>query len=228
VVDRFGYDAKSIEFPVWIVASGCAEVLASCVLCPLEATKIYMMMNPEVLSGGILSCVTTIIKTKGLLSLYSGLPLLLLRQVPYTCVKLSGYEMVFRFIRHGTSIIQKRFPKLNSFKDSAPLEVTQQLTSGVFAGIGAAVVSQPADVLLSKLCGSANDATVCLIVDGLPGFIDAMKDLGFRGCFSGLVPRATMVGVLTALQFGVYEKVRRLVPSRSSSLFLSNKIISES
>lgn len=215
IVDKYGYDTKNLEFPIWITASGCAEVLASCVLCPLEATKIYMITNPQIVRQGTISRISSIVKTNGVLSLYTGLPLLLLRQVPYTCVKLSGYEIFYRLVRRATCVIQEKFPNFEKCRDSASLQFSQQLFSGVLSGIGAAFVSQPADVLLSKLCGSSSDATVCYIVNGVPSFLNAMKELGIRGCYSGILPRAAMVGALTALQFGVYENVRRLLCASS-------------
>lgn len=74
------------------------------------------------------------------------------------------------------------------------------LTSGLVAGLAAAVVSQPADTMLSKINKTK----------GLPGegtvsrLIKIAKDLGLKGSFSGLGARLFLVGSITAGQFAIY------------------------
>lgn len=81
------------------------------------------------------------------------------------------------------------------------------LGSGLIAGFAAAIVSQPADTMLSKINKT----------QGLPGesttsrLIKIGKELGFRGSFSGLGARLFMVGTLTAGQFAIYGDVKRLI-----------------
>ena len=76
------------------------------------------------------------------------------------------------------------------------------LTSGLVAGLAAAVVSQPADTMLSKINKT----------QGLPGegtisrLIKIAKELGIKGSFSGLGARLFLVGAITAGQFGIYGK----------------------
>ena len=38
--------------------------------------------------------------------------------------------------------------------------------------------------------------------------IKVCRDIGLRGCYRGLAPRALMVGILTALQFTLYENTK--------------------
>jgi solute carrier family 25 (mitochondrial phosphate transporter), member 3 len=80
-------------------------------------------------------------------------------------------------------------------------------SSGYLAGILCAIVSHPADVMVSKL--NANRA---------PGeaFGAAMsriyKDIGFSGLWNGLPVRIVMIGTLTGLQvscFGIASFVQR-------------------
>lgn len=70
--------------------------------------------------------------------------------------------------------------------------------AGYWAGIFCAVVSHPADTVVSKLNnqskGSAN-----------PGIGGILKELGFRGIWRGLGARIVMVGTLTALQWFIYD-----------------------
>lgn len=74
------------------------------------------------------------------------------------------------------------------------------LGSGLIAGFAAALVSQPADTMLSKINKSK----------GAPGegtttrLIKIAKELGLRGSYTGIGARLFMVGTLTAGQFAIY------------------------
>ena len=72
-------------------------------------------------------------------------------------------------------------------------------------GILAAIVSQPADIILKRTCGQSLGLSECLIVDGPWGLLDLIKEQGWRASFKGVRPRAAMTGVFTAVQFQVYE-----------------------
>lgn len=73
------------------------------------------------------------------------------------------------------------------------------LGSGLMAGFAAAIVSQPADTMLSRMNKTK----------GLPGESTISRlakiggELGLRGSFSGIGARLFMVGGLTAGQFGM-------------------------
>lgn len=77
------------------------------------------------------------------------------------------------------------------------------LGSGLIAGFAAAIVSQPADTMLSKINKTK----------GLPGegttsrLIKIAKELGLRGSYTGIGARLFMVGTLTAGQFAIYGKL---------------------
>jgi solute carrier family 25 (mitochondrial phosphate transporter), member 3 len=72
-------------------------------------------------------------------------------------------------------------------------------TAGYLAGILCAIVSHPADVLVSKLNanrkpGEAFGAAVSR----------NYRDIGFRGLWNGLPVRIVMIGTLTGLQWMIY------------------------
>jgi len=69
--------------------------------------------------------------------------------------------------------------------------------AGYIAGVFCAIVSHPADVVVSKL----NQAK------GASAF-DVAKKLGFMGMWNGLTPRIIMIGTLTALQWFIYDGVK--------------------
>ena len=83
-------------------------------------------------------------------------------------------------------------------KPKSEYNKTEQLgvtfVAGYWAGIFCAVVSHPADTVVSKLNNASH-----LGVGGI------LKDLGFRGIWRGLGARIVMVGTLTALQWFIYD-----------------------
>ncbi len=74
--------------------------------------------------------------------------------------------------------------------------------SGYLAGILCAIVSHPADVMVSKLNAAREPGEA---------FGSAMnriyKDIGFMGLWNGLAMRIVMVGTLTGLQWMIYVSV---------------------
>jgi solute carrier family 25 phosphate transporter 3 len=88
---------------------------------------------------------------------------------------------------------------------SDAMQTTVNLGSGLIAGFAAALVSQPADTMLSKINKTK----------GLPGegtttrLIKIGRELGFRGSYSGIGARLFMVGTLTAGQFAIYGDVKK-------------------
>jgi solute carrier family 25 phosphate transporter 3 len=93
--------------------------------------------------------------------------------------------------------IYRVYPKKDM---SDGLQTTVNLGSGLVAGFAAAIVSQPADTMLSKINKTK----------GLPGegtttrLIKIAKELGLKGSYTGIGARLFMVGTLTAFQFAIY------------------------
>lgn len=92
----------------------------------------------------------------------------------------------------------------NNIGDGAKTGIN--LGSGLAAGIAAAIVSQPADTMLSKINKT----------QGLPGegtvsrLAKIGKELGLKGSFSGLGARLVLVGAITAGQFAIYGMINHL------------------
>lgn len=79
-------------------------------------------------------------------------------------------------------------------------------TAGYMAGILCAIVSHPADVLVSKLnanrqTGEAFGAAVAR----------NYKDTGFMGLWNGLPVRIVMIGTLTGLQWMIYVSIQHSI-----------------
>ncbi|KAI1470989.1 mitochondrial phosphate carrier protein Mir1 [Daldinia caldariorum] len=189
-------NASQYRTGVYLVSSAFAEFFADIALCPLEATRIRLVSEPTYASG-LVSGFSKILSQEGIGAFYAGFGPILFKQVPYTMAKFVVYEKV-------AEAVYRRYPK-NTLSDGA--QTTVNLGSGLMAGFAAAIVSQPADTMLSKINKTK----------GLPGesttsrLIKIAKELGLRGSYSGIGARLFMVGTLTAGQFAIYGDIRKLL-----------------
>ncbi|KAI8084736.1 mitochondrial carrier domain-containing protein [Halteromyces radiatus] len=199
-IDIVGVDkASDYRMPIYLVASGIAEFFADIALCPLEATRIRLVSQPT-FANGLVSGFTRLLKEEGVLrGFYSGFGPILFKQVPYTMAKFGVYEVA----------VEKILQAVNTPKDQlSPSTLTFiDLDAGIIAGISAALISQPADTLLSKINKEK----------GLPGqsvtsrLIGLTRQLGVKGLFLGTFARVTLVSVLTAGQFAIYGDIKRML-----------------
>ncbi|KAK8020104.1 hypothetical protein PG990_005242 [Apiospora arundinis] len=165
-------NAYKYKTGLYLAASASAEFLADIALCPFEAVKITA--------------------AEGLGGLYKGLYPLWGRQIPYTMMKFASFE----------TIVEMMYARLPGQKSdySKAAQTGVSFASGYLAGILCAIVSHPADVLVSKL--NANRASG-------EGFGAAVarnyRDIGFMGLWNGLPVRIVMIGTLTGLQWMIYD-----------------------
>ncbi|KAK9762108.1 mitochondrial phosphate carrier protein [Basidiobolus ranarum] len=198
-IDILGIEtASNNRTAIYLASSAIAEFFADIALCPLEATRIRLVSQPS-FATGLFSGFSKILKEEGIArGFYSGFGPICFKQIPYTMAKFVVYERAAEYI-YGTLSTPKELL-------SSGAHTGVNLTSGLIAGICAAIVSQPADTLLSKINkqkGAAGSVTSRLI--GLS------KELGVKGLFIGLGPRIVMVGALTSLQFAIYGDIKRVL-----------------
>ncbi|KAK0933307.1 mitochondrial phosphate carrier protein [Friedmanniomyces endolithicus] len=193
-----GYEnASNNRTAVYLASSAMAEFFADIALCPLEATRIRLVSDPKFASG-LIGGFGKIYSQEGFGAFYSGFGPILFKQVPYTMAKFVVYEKVAEQVY--ANFVDKSTA-------SAGMNTAVNLGSGLIAGFAAAIVSQPADTMLSKINKTK----------GLPGegttsrLIKIAKELGIRGSYTGLGARLFMVGTLTAGQFAIYGDIKRVL-----------------
>ncbi|KAI1078808.1 putative mitochondrial phosphate carrier protein [Whalleya microplaca] len=194
-IDILGIEkARQNRSAVYSVSAASAEFFASVALCPLEATRIRLVSTPGFASG-LIGGFSKILKNEGIGAFYSGFGPILFKQVPYTVTKFVAFE----------KISEAFFARLDKSQLSGGAQTAVNLGSGLLAGFAAAIVSQPADTMLSKINKTK----------GLPGestvsrLIKIAGELGIRGSFAGLPTRLFMVGGLTAGQFAIYGDIKK-------------------
>lgn len=180
---------------IYLGAAAGAEFIADLFLCPLEAVRIRAVSDPT-WANGLADGFSKMAKHEGIAGFYAGLLPILAKQVPYTCAK---------FVVQG-SVADSMYAGMGK----APSEVSKStalgisLLSGVIAGVASAIISHPADTLLSKVNkkGAGGDGPM------LTRLMNIAKEIGFvKLCTVGLVPRCVMIGTLTAGQFGIFDTV---------------------
>ncbi|KAI0986822.1 hypothetical protein GJ496_002742 [Pomphorhynchus laevis] len=174
---------------LYLCASASAEFFADIALAPFEATKVRIQTSPNFVSSMRLG-MPIIYKGEGLSGFYKGIVPLWCRQIPYTMMKFACFERTLEALYKY--VVPKPRDKCTK---SEQLLVT--FTAGYIAGVFCAIVSHPADTVVSKLNNEK----------GLKA-MDALRRLGFIGVWKGLFPRIIMIGTLTAMQWFIYDGVK--------------------
>jgi len=176
---------------LYLAASASAEFFADIALSPMESVKVRMQTSPlgtfpTTLREGALK----IYAAEGLNGFYKSLVPLWGRQIPYTMMKFACFE------RTVEALYQYVVPKpRDQCSKSEQLVVT--FAAGYIAGVFCAIVSHPADTVVSYM-NKSQGSTIG----------SAAKALGFKGMWAGLGPRIIMIGTLTALQWFIYDGVK--------------------
>jgi len=182
-------NAYSYRTSLYLAASASAEFFADILLCPFEAAKVRIQTQPG-FANTMREGMPKIMAEEGMAGFYKGLVPLWCRQIPYTMMKFACFEKTVEALYKY--VVPK--PRADCSK-SEQLVVT--FVAGYIAGVFCAVVSHPADVIVSKL---NQDKTA--------SFGAVAKNLGFAGMWKGLGPRIIMIGTLTALQWFIYDSVK--------------------
>ncbi|KAJ2844213.1 mitochondrial aspartate-glutamate transporter agc1, partial [Coemansia brasiliensis] len=193
----------AITLPSELLAGAMAGASQVVFTNPLEIVKIRLQIQGEMLkettatakavsrSGAI-----TIIKELGLLGLYKGASACLLRDVPFSAIYFTCYSHLKKDVFH---------------EDRRQLGVVDLLLAGAAAGMPAAYLTTPADVIKTRLQVVAKQGETVYT-----GLMDAArkiyKEEGFKAFFKGGPARIFR----SSPQFGAtlmcYELIHRMVP----------------
>ncbi|KAI3915416.1 hypothetical protein MKW98_022374 [Papaver atlanticum] len=186
-------NAAKYKTLIYLAGSASAEVIADVALCPFEAVKVRVQTQPG-FARGLSDGLPKFVKSEGYAGLYKGLVPLWGRQIPYTMMKFASFETIVEML-YKYAIPQ---PKEQCSKS---LQLGVSFAGGYVAGVFCAIVSHPADNLVSFL-NNAKGATVG----------DAVKKMGMLGLFTrGLPLRIVMIGTLTGAQWGIYDAFKVFV-----------------
>jgi len=174
---------------LYLAASASAEFFADIGLAPLEAIKVRMQTQPG-FADKMREGAPKLYAMEGLSGFYKGLPPLWMRQIPYTMMKFACFERT-------VEVLYKYVVPKPRNECSKPEQLVVTFAAGYIAGVFCAIVSHPADTVVSKLNNDVGSTA-----------IGAAKELGMVGLWKGLGPRIIMIGTLTALQWFIYDSVK--------------------
>ncbi|KAK6202367.1 mitochondrial carrier domain-containing protein [Scheffersomyces amazonensis] len=188
-------NAKKYNTGVFLAASASAEFLADIFLCPFETIKVRTQTSIPPYAKTVFQGWSKVVATEGFGGFYNGLVPLWARQIPYTMVKFASFEKT-------VEAIYKYLGKpVSSY---SPIQQTGvSFLGGYIAGIFCAIVSHPADVMVSKI---NSDKKATESVGQALGRI--YGEIGFKGVWNGLPVRILMIGTLTGFQWLIYDSFK--------------------
>ncbi|GAA5991330.1 hypothetical protein JCM5350_006986 [Sporobolomyces pararoseus] len=179
---------------IFLAGSASAEFLADIALVPMETVKVRMQTTFPPFATSAASGLKKVIATDGAGALFKSLPSLWSRQIPYTMMKFWSFEATVAAIYDFIGKPKATYNKLEQLGVSA--------TAGYIAGVFCAVVSHPADTMVSKLNAPLKPG------EAKPSVGSIYSEIGFGGLWAGLGTRIFMIGTLTALQWLIYDSFK--------------------
>jgi len=185
-------NAKKYKGLIWLAGSASAEFFADIALCPMEMVKVKIQTSPK---GAWPTAFGPAIAQMNQQRADTRFPFgsvvpLWSRQIPYTMAKFYFFEKVVQLFY--THVFTE--PK-NSYSKATQLGVT--FTSGYLAGVICAIVSHPADNIVSQMGKKENKGK---------SVGQMINDQGYyRLMTKGLGTRILMIGTLTGLQWWIYD-----------------------
>lgn len=183
---------------IYLAAAAGAEFVADIFLCPLESCRIRSVSDPAYATS-LRGVAAKLLREQGpIRGFYSGFGPMLFKQIPYAMAKFA---------------VQGRCAEIAYYSmDSSPRDCGSfvntgiSLATGVVAGVASAIISHPADGLLTKMNkgGTGDNLSIPRRM------AKVAKETGVARLFTeGLGARCAMTGILTALQFGIFDTVLR-------------------
>lgn len=175
-----------------IIAGACAGASQVVFTNPLEIVKIRLQVAGEIAGGGKVRALS-VVKDLGLFGLYKGAKACLLRDVPFSAIYFPAYAHV-----------KAKFADENGYNHPLTL-----LAAGAIAGVPAASLVTPADVIKTRLQVVARSGQTTY-----NGVIDATRKIyaeeGARAFWKGAVARVFRSSPQFAVTLVTYEILQRL------------------
>jgi len=188
-------NAKKYKALIWCAGSASAEVFADIGLCPMEMVKVKVQTSKP---GTWPTSFFPAISKMSAESAETGFPFRSLvplwsRQIPYTVAKFFFFEKIVQlFYTHVFTAPKETYSK--------PTQLSITFASGYAAGVICAIVSHPADSIVSQLSKADNKGKSIGTIISEVGVGNLMT--------KGLSTRIFMVGTLTGLQWWIYDSFK--------------------
>lgn len=192
--------SKGIAF---LFASIVAGAVAAVLLCPMESTRIRIVTDKDYAGKGLLTGLPKLIKEEGLLSTFSGIWAMLIKQVPYTFGKQVSFDifagLLYAFFHnHGDNL---------AFLTATSTKWVVSVTAAFIASLFACILSQPGDMILTETYRKVEKGQKQL------SFLEVIEKInssgGLSNFFTGTGARIVHVGMIITSQLVVYDIVKQ-------------------
>jgi solute carrier family 25 (mitochondrial phosphate transporter), member 3 len=220
----------------YVICGVVSGLVASVVLCPMEALRIRLVSEPGYardVGGSWMHGGLKMFKKEGIFGLFGkGMSPMIAKQVPYTVTKNVSFDLMTRF---AYSVMAKTATTM-----SAATSFLIPLTAAAIASILSCIASQPGDMLLSVINAHEGKQSTCDVAKQL--WRSSLSSLSqqhdddddhdddpnsivggrhsrrrrrlrcFRGqaFFVGMNTRFMHVGIIVTMQLLIYDMVKRL------------------
>ena len=176
--------------PIYLAGSASAEFFADIALCPMEMVKVKVQTSvPGTFPTELFAAIATMQQDPTSGFPFKSVTPLWSRQIPYTMAKFYFFEMVKEEFYRSVFTAPKE-----TYSKGTHLSIT--FASGYIAGVACAIVSHPADTVVSKMSKGGRTAG------------EVLSELGMMGIWGGLGTRIIMIGTLTGLQWWIYDSFK--------------------
>eukprot|EP00980_Cylindrotheca_fusiformis_P017263 scaffold5342_cov104-Cylindrotheca_fusiformis.AAC.5 len=190
--DSLGSSAIGLEAPIILAASAIGAALGTVIICPFESIRIRSVSQPG-FGSNLVDVTTRMVKEEGVSSLFSAVPPMLFKEVPFNTAKFLVFSLV-------TKLLYDSFP---AAQEDIQLSLAVSLAGGVIGGLVAAIVSNPADATISEMKKSQTKMSP---IDAFKGIVD--KKGGYSNLFRGLPIRMAFYPIIVSMQFFVFDSIR--------------------
>lgn len=183
---------------IYLAGSASAEVFADIALCPMEMVKVKVQTSPAgTFPTGLVAATNAMSANRAVTRFpFGSVVPLWSRQIPYTMAKFFFFEKIVEAFYSNVFTAPKE-----TYSKGTQLGIT--FASGYLAGVVCAIVSHPADSLVSQLAKAENKGK---------GFGQIANEVGMMNlCTKGLGTRVLMIGTLTGLQWWIYDSFKTVM-----------------
>ncbi|KAI1903197.1 hypothetical protein AGOR_G00024730 [Albula goreensis] len=185
--------------------AGTAACIADLVTFPLDTAKVRLQVQGESRSAeranavkyrGVFGTITTMVRTEGPRSLYSGLVAGLQRQMSFASVRIGLYDSMKQFYTRG----------------SENASIVSRLMAGCTTGAMAVAFAQPTDVVKVRFQAQVRLADGAKRYNGtMDAYRTIARDEGVRGLWKGCLPNITRNAIVNCAELVTYDIIKELI-----------------
>ncbi|KAK6943590.1 Mitochondrial substrate/solute carrier [Dillenia turbinata] len=186
-----------------LIAGGVAGAVSKTCTAPLARLTILFQVQgmhsdaSTLKKASIWHEASRIVREEGFKAFWKGNLVTIAHRLPYSAVNFYAYERYKKFLQS--------IPGLESHRENWGADVCVRLLGGGMAGVTAASVSYPLDLVRTRLAAQRN----VIYYRGIWHALSTIcKDEGFLGLYKGLGATLLGVGPSIAISFSVYETSR--------------------